>query len=858
MMSSISSKTKALTCPRKAYISELSSHIVSSNVFKYRELNKVYKSVLKSALSLRGNLAQKIYTEFSILDSDMLAFEAKAEMRNMYDNINRYLKWELEINTKLITTDVLGKVDFAGSTYDVCIDALFDRGNYYEAVTYSYNKPKLKNRGRLLETDPKKSLILGLMSIVANEKVKQLLVMTGIPQKPVLSSVYYAKSFFDKFDNNLGKFNEKNDQIVSHMFTHDDISSLDLLFRNINIDKDITCDKSKCDKCMYRDLCEIEFVPKKKIQPEKEELTPINNIKLTTSQEEFIFFVKGECRVNAVAGSGKTTIIVLRTIYLLELDYLPEEIVMMTFTEKAAKEMRDRIKRYIKGQVFDNLNVDIDNITISTFNSWGQSLLEENYDKLGFSDKPRVIDDVEKKDIIVGLLKKYNNLPLRYNEPFLDTVSAMGAVTEICKLVDTMKSVHVETETDILNIERLDIKFIPFVKTLLSLYDEYNSLLKERNLIDFEDQLRLLLELKKYGVFANLKCKHIIIDEFQDSNPNQIDLIRQLMESNSGIESLAVVGDEMQAIYGFRNASPENLIDFQKYFPNMKDFYLEDNFRSQSPIINMANKILEQESRLKAVIKANKDTSNVEPELVVKDDQQDEYCFISKKVQEWINSGIDPSTISVLGKTRSELRAYEKTLNKEGIPTIMRVPEILRESPYVKAVLSFALWLKTGDFVSFALYAKMMGEDFYNLDNIKQCMEKIKDLFDKAEDDESKKGLFFDCILSAREDYLGDFFIDELEDRGFKNLKQIVNYCVKYVRYGVVEQYSTTHEASDCVSLITVHSSKGLEYDNCILSIRKFKEESEDKRLLYVGVTRAKERLIVVYPSNNGLVRLLR
>ena len=857
MTSSISSKTKALTCPRKAYISELSSHIVSSNVFKYRELNKIYKSVLKSVLSFGGNLAQKIYAEFSIVNSDMLAFESKAEMRNMYDNINRYLKWELSMKTKLITTDILSKVNFAGSTYDVCIDALFDRGSYYEAVVYNYKKPELKNRGRLLETDPRKSLILGLMSIVANEKIKQLLVMTNIPQKPVLSSVYYAKSFFDKFDNNLGDFNEKNDQIVSHMFTYDDISSLELLYSNINIDKNITCDKSKCNKCMYKDLCEIEFIPKKKNQPEKEDITPINKIKLTTSQEEFISFIKGECRVNAVAGSGKTTIIILRTIYLLESGYLPEEILMMTFTEKAAKEMKDRINLYLKGQIFDNLNFDIDKITISTFNSWGQSLLEENYDKLGFSDKPKVIDDIEKKDIVVGLLTKYNSLPLRYNEPFLNTVSAMGAVTEICKLVDTMKSVHVETETDILSIERLDSKFVPFVKTLLSFYNEYNSLLKERNLIDFEDQLRLLLELKKYGMFANLKCKHLIIDEFQDSNPNQIDLIRQLMESNSGIESLAVVGDEMQAIYGFRNASPENLVDFQKYFPNMKDFHLEDNFRSQSPIINMANKILEQESRLKAVIKANKNTSNVEPELVIKDDQQDEYCFISKKVQEWINSGIDPSTIAILGKTRSELRAYEKTLNKESIPTIMRVPEILRESPYVKAVLSFALWLKTGDFASFALYAKMMDEDFYDLDNIKQCMEKIKDLFDKAEDDESKKGLFFDCVFKAREDYLGDFFIGELEDRGFKSLKQIVDYCIKYVKYGVVEQYSTTHEASDCVSLITVHSSKGLEYDNCILAIRKFNEISEDKRLLYVGVTRAKERLIVIYPSNNGLVRLL-
>ena len=123
--------------------------------------------------------------------------------------------------------------------------------------------------------------------------------------------------------------------------------------------------------------------------------------------------------------------------------------------------------------------------------------------------------------------------------------------------------------------------------------------------------------------------EHIVIDEFQDSNPNQIDIIVELKRRNKGIKSLVVVGDELQAIYGFRNATPDNLVDFAKYFPNMMDIDMTANFRSQQPIIQLANSIIQKIARLGKVIEAHRATSNVKPKVLdieKSDEEVDLYC----------------------------------------------------------------------------------------------------------------------------------------------------------------------------------------------------------------------------------------
>lgn len=855
----------SLTCPRKAFLtSEL-----PGGTQKYRHLSKIFFNIMDTVpinagdnMATRKMVADQVNTEFGLANMGLLPFEERSEKIKMYHIILRYLRWEEGSRMKdVIASDFKEVVSFCGKQTEAHVQRLIDRGDFYEAVSYAYKRPDLKNSGRRFQTQKEHSVRLLLLKKAGDKMVQELQQTFGMgryPLKPVYGSIYYMRSGMD--NKSFDPFNDHHDQIVSHSFTPVEERDIELIYSKVQVGSNATaCNPSDCYGCQCAEICQTVFVPKKEVKLPPPEIKPINEIHLTKAQEAFVAFRKGEARVNAVAGSGKTTIITLRTISLLEEGVRPEEIWMVTFTDKACGEMRERISRYMKGSALNNLNLDIDKLTITTFNSWGQMQLNENYDKLGFTAPPVVIDDITKKDILIDLLKVHDRLPLNYNEPFLNTKYAHGAVVEIGALIDTMKSCDVKTAGDVEKIPRLHSTLRRHAAELLAIYNEYNNQLVQRNLIDYEDQMRLLLVLEQYGVFSTLPYRHIVVDEFQDTDANQINLLREIKAKAPHVESLAVVGDEMQAIYGFRNASPENLIEFGKYFPNMKDYFLSENFRSQAPIIGLANSILSKEARIKQAIKAQRTASNVQPVIITKNDREDEIAFIVKVTQDWINSGIKPSSIAVLGRSRSELAAYERALNKVGVDTILRVPEIVRDNAYVKAILAFAKWMHDDtQMLSLALYAKMLGQDPFDIKALNESAEKVKQAFSQAKDEEEKYGLFFSFVEPAREDYIADFFLHELEDKHFKTLAQVVEYCVKYDAYGIREQHSTAKEESEAVTLITVHSAKGLEYDNVITSMRPYRESSEEKRVLYVAITRAKERLIITTTEKQSLNRLLR
>ena len=161
--------------------------------------------------------------------------------------------------------------------------------------------------------------------------------------------------------------------------------------------------------------------------------------------------------------------------------------------------------------------------------------------------------------------------------------------------------------------------------------------------------------------------------------------------------------------------------------------------------------------------------------------------------------------------------------------------------------------------MAFALYAKMVGQDPYDTKALMDSAKVVQATFDAAATSEDKIGLFYQYIAPAKEDYLGEYFIKSLQEvKSIHCFEDLIQYCVKYHRYGIKQQHSTTKEAADAVTLITVHSAKGLEFDNCIMSLRKYKELDEEKRILYVAVTRARDRLVITYPQNQGLIRLLK
>ena len=661
------------TCPRKAYLRTA----VDSGVIKAGILRGIVKDVLLSSPFSTGEAAlrKRIRDAFDTKADRLLPFEAEAERERMEVLLWRYLEFERRQKNKILAENFVNKVKVMGDDHSVSAHRLIDRGTALECIRYLYKQPEMSYRSRKTPVEKNPDL-LALQKTGEAEAAK-----LGITGKHVFGSFYYLKSSLDTsrslestFESRLGS------NIINHHFTPGEEAALAKELSGQKPDVALcTDDERECYDCIYKDLCHTEFVKRSLEEKPTVEEKPLDSIHMTPSQRRFVEFESGECRVNAVAGSGKTTIVTLRTLRLIEEGCKPEQILMITFTDKACGEMKSRLHRYACGSTLKDLNIETDKIVVRTFNSFGQELLDTHYAKLGFTEAPQLVDEILKKDIIVNLLDSHRTLPIDYRNPFLDLPNACGAVVQIGRIIDSLKANHVETVDQVEKMVTMDMK--PRAKELLAIYEAYNAKLVELNKIDYEDQLRLILKLKAFGVFEDLPYRHIVVDEFQDSNGNQISLILEMAKAAKELESIVVVGDELQAIYGFRDATPENLIKFSDYFPGMVDIPLEDNFRSQSPIIEMANRILSREARIAKVIKAHRKEEGIAPVLMDIEKADAERELYVKQTKKLLRDGVKPRDIAVLCRTKSELIAVQKEMEDAGIPTILRVPEVIGDAP---------------------------------------------------------------------------------------------------------------------------------------------------------------------------------
>lgn len=844
----------AKTCPRKAFL----SNQVPAGVIKASILRKAAKDILlETDFSVsRVEMEKRVDAAFAAASGKMLGFEAAAECRRMKDVLWRYLCFEDSQREKTILSQNFShSVTVMEETHTVSGHRLIDRGDALECVRYLYKSPDLRYRSRSKELLPQMNPDLLALQRCGEAEAAKL----GI-KKPVLGAFYYLKHRDDRskklspcFDDPMGT------NIVNHNFSASDEAAMKVFYGDVKEDS-ATCteDNRNCYDCRFKDLCQTEFNKRTQAAMETAEEAPLNDFHLTTAQERFVCFENGQCRVNAVAGSGKTSSVALRTLRLLADDCPPEDILMVTFTEKGATEMRTRLRRYATGDVYKDLGLDTDKVLVTTFNGFGQSLLEEHFAKLGFAKAPELVNEIVKKDILIDILGSHQNLPLDYKNPFLSLPNARGAVIQIGEIVDAFKASYVETVADAEALLGGDLK--PCAAELLDIYQEYNRRLVAANMIDFEDQLRLLLQLKVHGVFDSFGFQHIVIDEFQDSNPVQIRLILEMARADKNLKSVVVVGDEMQAIYGFRNATPENLVNFGDYFPGMVDIPFEENFRSQSPIIAMANNILSKEARIARVIRATRKERGITPVVRDVEDINEERSLYARQVQKLLRDGTDAKDIAILCRTKTELIGMQKALDDLGIPTILRVPEVVVEAPYVKAIVAIASFLLDhSNLVDLALYRKSFGLDPFDTAALQAEAKELGKKYDALTTEEERILFFTGLIKDARGDYIAESFADNVFQKGFHTARQILEYCVKYREYNVRETKSTAREDVDAVTLITVHSAKGLEWPVVLLSLRKFRAGSdEEHRLLYVAVTRAKEKLLITHTEKqNTLTALL-
>lgn len=624
------------------------------------------------------------------------------------------------------------------------------------------------------------------------------------------------------------------------------------------------CSPSLCENCPIKAMCPKHFTEAPLAIETEKETVRAKRMKLTPSQKAATNFDSGLCRINAGAGAGKTSVVKSHFMSLCEKGFDPTKILVITFTNSGAEEMRSRI---VSGLKRNGIEVDPDSLWILTFNAFGDLLLKSNYYKLGYSVAPKLIDDIERSRIITEVLKENPVINgLDYRNFTLNHSNVKGALPTVATVFSLAKKYSLSYADYIQCSEMLHDKYAFSIsyatcKEILKLYPKYDDKLRESNLIEFDDQIANIFEILYHepDFFEKLGFEHIIVDEFQDTDQQQIDILKQLIDSPS-FKSLMVVGDDSQAIYGFRDTSPDYIIHFEDYIGSpLTDIYLLENFRSTPQIIEFANKINNMNtSKIAKDLVATRPSGD--PVTVVGfGDQKQEYSYIVEQIKQNINDGVKPEDIAFIGYTKSELRKMADLLSKEGITSVMMNPELLQENSRVLAGLAMLKALQNpADRKSLLTYASALNDKNIMELSFAKAQKAISFAESKLAEcrrmpEPTKKVQIVELLkeLDRNDDEVFEGFIASIE---FKpSVAEMYDYARDFEEFGDRAAIRRSHSYPGVV-LTTAHSSKGLEWPIAYVSVSKFDDEvlskkletiEERRRLLFVSATRAKDRLVV-------------
>ena len=633
------------------------------------------------------------------------------------------------------------------------------------------------------------------------------------------------------------------------------------------------CSKEDCEHCQIMDMCKFTASPKR-IEKEPT-VKSVSDINLTKSQEEIVNFSKGIGVANSGAGVGKTLVVVLNFIMLLLAGADPEKLMLVTFTNNATNEMRSRMKKL--GAAFGILPEVIDKVLICTFNAFGQLILEKEYKRFGFTKVPKPIDDEERSIIIEKIITAnpidgldYYNLKsnMRYVKGALAIVKEIFAIVKQNRF--TVAQADVEKVKDILKDKGLYYRFITdddAVRKAVALYDEYDKTLKEQNLIEYADQEVLVQEILKEDPFYlnQFGLEHVIVDEFQDSNAWQIELLKYLIASPSFI-SLLMVGDDSQAIYGFRDTTPYFITHIDEVLGKpVQHMFMLENFRCTPEVIDFANKInaMNEDRVVKDLVATRPSGQPVFVKGFYTDDEK--YDFVLDVFKKHIAAGFAPEDIMVEARTKYPLMKVADLLAKNGIPSVMLNPELMVENSRVRAAVALCNALENGqdtkDRLVFAnARLRMTGSESIYEKSTEFVKETLADLEEEIQaildaPFENKKDLLMAMLRSIdTDDEVYENFLDTLD---FKQYKKIIEYAVNLYEYGALNSYRRLSDYPGAV-LSTIHSAKGLEAPVCIVLLDgldspdlyrgngSHERFEETNRMLFVAATRARDELYVI------------
>lgn len=815
--------------------------VILKKLFKQLTLSEMSDSI-KVKATLKDLFNPSFFVSQKEYEVDLALFTAQ---------IVRYAKWEQALNRKVLDSTIAEYIEVENETIKVDADLIIEghKGGI-EIIKVKRKSPEMTYRGRKKDTNPKQSLELYFM-----QKLGEKL----YPGKEIIPTIVYLQAKKDKGLALEDFETKKGINIISQSFEQFEAHTIEMELRvkrilNEKVDKNSDKCGEKCDLCEYRNLCHythidnsgLNVIPKVK---------KAGRVSFTPQQKDFIRAEYGYYRTNAVAGSGKTTVIANRIIEMLKNGYSPKEFLLITFTEKGVQELKEKMIFWLEAEGMD---VDIVNdIAISTFNGFGNNLAKSEYQMLGFTAEPDLIDKVDKVDIVKKVLDSVPQIEgLNYRFPILDMWKAKGAIIETINMIDKIKTDGYTFPEEL--VEVLGVKE-EYANAMMSVYLKYTEELKMRNLLEYQDQINFALDIlsneemiEKYGF------KNIVIDEFQDTDQAQLYIIKQLTRY-SDFQSLIVCGDDSQSIYSFRGTSQENILNFHTIFHGVKDITLKHNFRSTKQISKLANRINDLNTkRINKNIVSNR--SGVEPVLYKMGTEE-----IVSLIKDKIVDGTPLYEIGVIARTKAELLEIEKALKIEGIPCLLAVSELLRNNDKVKNIIGYSKFLAdTSLDLHFAEYLQVAkNKEFERAKDIKSFVlsekESLLAYYEGLEEPE-RVSLFYKSLEEVEnQDRVVKRLLDVCRFKGFITIRELSEFLTKVENYKSEIAVEKDDNVYDAVVLTTAHASKGREFEVVIGLMDKFDYNEkvigrleEERRLLFVVVTRAKEELYLIHNETSG------
>lgn len=558
---------------------------------------------------------------------------------------------------------------------------------------------------------------------------------------------------------------------------------------------------------------------------------------LNKQQKEAVECISGPSVILAGAGSGKTRVLIHKVLNLiLNHDTAPDEIVMITFTNKAAKEMKERIIRSLP-------DTPLKLGFVGTFHAFCALTLRKDGHHLGIDRSFCIYDPTDQEDVIKMILKKMDNK--KYTPSFyLNRIS--------------------DAKNNLISPERyLDVYSAYGSAQVADIYYQYQKELAKNQAVDFDDLIMKVVELfRKHPPILEKyqqRYKQLLVDEFQDTNFAQYVLTRKLSEKNKNI---TVVGDFSQSIYSWRGADIRNLEKFSEDFPEAKIINLEENYRSTQRILDFAFDVISKNQGHPVLQLFTSNKMGDEIVYYEAENEQEESIYICKYIDRLVDEGVEYFDMAVLYRTNAQSRAIEEAFLHYGVPYTLIGGTRFYDRKEVKDVLSYLrLFVNPADVVA-TERIKKLGKRKWDKFKLfyQEIAPRIKDMssLEIMEQILSDTGYLELYNPDIPEDYARLENIKELKSVA-ANHEPLVEFLEQVAL--VESEYSEGEKGKNQngVRLMTLHQAKGLEFDHVFIagleegilphsrSIEDVSQLEEERRLFYVGITRARKNLYITY-----------